>query len=88
LIKNTDPKFWSETSELKASKSVKIITKDESMVFILRRCAAPLLHLLQGANSSVKMSEAKESEYRLTLKDQGRDCFLKSEFADASALYL
>ena len=88
LIKNTDPKFWSETAELKAYKPVKTITKDESMVVILRMCEAPLLHLLQGVNSPVKMSEAEESEYRLTLKDQGRDCFLKSEFANASALYL
>jgi len=88
LIKNTDHKFWCETAELKASTSVKIKSKDESMVVILRMCAAPLLHLLQGENSTVKMSEAAESEYRLNLKDQGRDCFQKSEFANASALYL
>jgi hypothetical protein len=69
LIKKTDQKFWSETAELKASTSVQIKTKDETMVVILRMCAAPLLHLLQGKDSTVNMSEAAESEYRLTLKD-------------------
>ena len=58
------------------------------MVIILRMCVAPLLHLLQGDNTAAKMSEAAENEYRLTLKDQGRDCFQKSEFSNASALYL
>jgi hypothetical protein len=45
LIKNADHKFWSETAELKASTSVQIKTKDESMVVILRICTTPLLHL-------------------------------------------
>jgi hypothetical protein len=34
------------------------------------------------------MDKAAENEYRLTLKDQGRDSFQKSEFGNASTLYL
>ena len=58
------------------------------MTNIVRMCASPLLHLLKEDKTEIRKGALDENEHRILLKKQAQEMFEKSEFQNASAMYL
>ncbi len=58
------------------------------MTNIVMMCACSLLHLLKEDKIEIRKGAADEKEHRILLKKQGQEMFEKSEFKNASAMYL
>jgi hypothetical protein len=58
------------------------------MTNIVCLCVSPLLHLLKEDKTEFEKGAADEREQRITLKKQGQEMFEKSEFKNASAMFL
>jgi hypothetical protein len=58
------------------------------MTNIFRICVGPLLHLLKEYKTEIRKGALDEREHRITLKNQGQEMFEKSEFQNASAIFL
>jgi hypothetical protein len=58
------------------------------MTNIVRMCVGPLLHLLKEYKTEIRNGASDEREHSITLKNQGQEMFEKSEFQNASAMFL
>jgi hypothetical protein len=65
LIKDFDPKFWSEMVDLRATASRKKPNKEKSLVNILRMCVVPLLQILKQDKTEIRKGASDEKEHRL-----------------------